>query len=195
MSYENDEQINIQESGKTVKPVTCQSLGFRDKSTKEWKTLLEILRSTDHIYWIGVQGRSSKVRNKDYDAQRKRLESINKKLVVHLSRNYSIMLPDGYKLFELDPGEKKGTYRFKFQIVDDSGNTKETANKETALSALKDLIRNGASEKEKKEAALFAKKQGATKAEIRAIIMANRHPDSFESEFDEEAGSTDIEYS
>jgi len=127
VSYENDSEIKIREPGKKANPFTCQSLGFRDNQTKEWKTLIRILQDIPPTYCLGpahenVNGKKQKL--SFYDAQQKLLGEINNKLVNFLNKNYPVNIPKNYKLYELCEGEKSGTYQFKFRVIGETESSK-----------------------------------------------------------------------
>ena len=146
--YENDNEIKIQVLGKRGSCVTCQSLGFRNNKAKTWKTFIEILQNSPHTYCIGpaykyiqVYSNSDKIedeetkpkyskkgeRNREYDKRLKRLGAINKILVPYLNDHYPIKIPSDFKLYELCPDEKPGTYTFKFKVT--SGEKESTKDK------------------------------------------------------------------
>lgn len=121
VSYKNDLEIKIQEPGKPTKEPPCESLGFRDNRTREWKTLLEILQNKNHCYCVGL------AHTKEYDQNRNILKQINIKLMKSFSKIFNIQIPKNFQLYELDPSEKPGTYRFKFQIKDNDDNIDKKA--------------------------------------------------------------------
>lgn len=123
ISCQSDSEIKIQAPGRLGKTYSCSSLGFRDEKTQEWKTLLDILQDPDHLYNIGQAYKSSggdKQRVKHYDNQLKRLNQISIKLSRFISKTYNRQMPKDFKIYEHHKSEKPGTYRFKFQVADDS---------------------------------------------------------------------------
>jgi len=149
VSYENDNKIKIQVPKRKANCFTCQSLGFRDNTTKEWNALTGILQDAPHTYCIGpasknVNGIKTKISS--YDAQRKLLDGINKKLVDYFKNKYSVQIPIDFKIYELCIGEKTGTYKFKFQIIKEETaikskleNKYENLSKEKLLKLLYDI--------------------------------------------------------
>jgi hypothetical protein len=80
VSYENDEQIKIQEPGKPSQPYTYASFGFK-KPGEIWETFLEILKNQDHSKNIGPAHKISahiKQKIKDYDQSRGLLKKLSK---------------------------------------------------------------------------------------------------------------------
>ncbi|RJR35112.1 MAG: hypothetical protein C4576_25485 [Desulfobacteraceae bacterium] len=98
LSYSNDNEITIQEPGKTPIPYDCTLLGFRSSKTKAWKAFREILLSHGR-YRVGSE------------AERKILDEINKKLVSELAKRFGLRLPKSVKLYRRDHSEK---YQFTF---------------------------------------------------------------------------------
>ena len=94
-------------------------LGFRDDRTREWKTLLEILRNKNHCYCVGF------AHTKEYDQNRNILKQINIKLIRSFSKIFNIQIPENFQLYELDQSEKSGTYRFKFHVIDEIADSSE----------------------------------------------------------------------
>jgi hypothetical protein len=120
--FENDNEVGIREPGKEAQAYTCQTLGFRNNQTKEWKTFLDILRDPPHTYDIGSPyfgDDSKRKRNPDYDAKLKLVGNISNKLIRFFNKRFNVNIPQNYKLYERCKSEKKGTYKFKFQVVYD----------------------------------------------------------------------------
>ena len=113
ISQECDYEIKIQLPGRKPEIHTCETLGFRNHNTKEWKTFLGILQNHRHLFYAGLSYRkSSPIEKRDYDANQKILRKINKKLIVWLNRQYQAQIPESFKLYE-HTGEM-GIYRFLF---------------------------------------------------------------------------------
>jgi hypothetical protein len=141
--YENDNEIKIQVPGKTAKTFTCQSLGFQDNATKTWRLLTEILQDPPHTYCVGPAHRNVNGKKEDlpfYHSQQKLLREINKKLVNFFNSNYSVEIPNNYKLYELCKGEKPGTYRFKFKVIGEAERALESSKNQT-INEIKKLCR------------------------------------------------------
>jgi len=122
IAYENDNELKISYPNKPSQTYTCNSIGFRDSGTKEWKTLIQILKSKKNMHNIGpahISNAGKKEKRLEYDTQQKRFAEINKKLIAFLSKQYPLKFPIGYKLYERDIAEKPGIYKFKFQIFHD----------------------------------------------------------------------------
>ena len=119
MSRESNSGIEIKAPGKNPEAYDYERLGFKNERTKEWKTLIEVLENKEHVLSLGPAGRF-------YDAQRKRLVQINKKLIDFFNKQYSMKLPYDFKLYELCKDGQGGTYRFKFQVVDNLMDTEKT---------------------------------------------------------------------
>lgn len=111
---ESPSEIKIQEPAKNEVIYNCTSLGFRNENTKEWKALLGVLKSKDHKFNIGHvrRGHLQKERQ-EYDARRKLISQISKKLVAFLNKSYNANIPVSFNLFEHCPNEEPGTYRLK----------------------------------------------------------------------------------
>jgi alkylhydroperoxidase/carboxymuconolactone decarboxylase family protein YurZ len=172
VSYVDYTEVKIQYKGKPMN-YTCQSIGFRDSKTKEWKTFLEILESKDHVYRLGPahsidKAIHQKVRRKEYDKRIKTLPKINEKFISFLTQHYNINFPPKFKLYERLPTEGDGAYSFKFQIpsVQPSYNTKEQA-----LNRLEMLSQKGASDDAISQAVQKAMEAGATKDEVLEILQ------------------------
>ena len=115
ISVENDQEIVIQQPGKRKIHYNYTKVGFQT-TNKTWKDLLDIFRDPEYFYNLGpATGDAAKRR--DYDARRKRLEEINKKLVILFNKEFSLTLPKNYKLHERDKTKKAGTHSFMFRKV------------------------------------------------------------------------------
>ena len=134
LRFESDDTILLRETGKKAKLVTCQSLGFRDNSTRQWQDFINILQKPPHTYCVGTSWDKNQ-RSKKYDAKQGNLREINKKLIIFLNGQLSLSIPKNYKLYKLCPAEKPGTYKFKFKIGFDYGYDKSYYDKHfTSLS-------------------------------------------------------------
>jgi len=107
--YENDYEITIQIPGKAPVPYDCRALGFQNERTTEWKTLLKIITSKDHLYSLGPSTAD------EYGRKRKILVAINDKLIASFKKFQIMDIPDGLKFYERCKQEGSGTYKFKFQ--------------------------------------------------------------------------------
>jgi len=116
VSYVSDTEIQIKAGNQRSKTYSHAELGFHREDTKEWLTLIQILKSKDHAYCLGVAHGAKKVRNKSYDANYKILREISKKFVSFLKETYKLQLPDNFQIFELIRSEHDGTYGLKFTI-------------------------------------------------------------------------------
>ena len=142
-------EIKIQEPGKKVKSFSFADLGFRDEITKGWRTFLQVLQDPKGTYCLGESHIYSHdgtkniiTRNKSYDAYRKTLVGINEKLINFFNKHYQVKIPKDFKLYELDPKKKKGTYCFKFKIEINNGTSLskyERYTKEEAIKKFKEL--------------------------------------------------------
>ena len=120
LRFETDDQISLKEPGKMPKSFTCQSLGFRDNSTQQWKEFTKILKNPQHTYSTGPS-HINNLRSKPYDSKQKIMREINKKIINFFNAQFNLKIPKTYKLYASCPSEKPGTYRFKFQIGFDYG--------------------------------------------------------------------------
>jgi len=182
VSYIDNTEVKVQYKGKRMN-YTCESIGFRNCKTEEWKTFLRILEDTDHVYRLGPAYFNDnkihqKVRINNYDSRLNLLKEINKKLVSFLTQQYKINFPSKFKLYERKLTQGKGAYSFKFQIL--SG--KPSYNKEDqALERLQVLVKKGASDEEIHKAVLIAMEAGARKDDVAKIVQ-----DMLPSQFDHE---------
>jgi len=203
ITYLDDATVKILYRGKRTN-VTCESMGFRDCSTEEWKTFREILQSTAHVYELGQaysydKTTRQKKRMKDYDNKLKRLNEINKKLIDYLSPHYPVIFPLKYKLYERRHDKRSGTYMFKFQIPSEKPSYKT---KDQALKRLEILIKKKAEAETINDACLEALESGASKEEISEITInmdmtlpkwgADIDKEDLENDFDL-ANNSDIE--
>lgn len=178
ISYLDNTEVKIQYKGKRMN-YTCESIGFRDSKTKGWKTFLEILESTDHVYRLSPaysinKETQQKVRIKNYDKRLQLLKAINEKFISFLTRQpYEVNFPPNFKLYERQPAQGKGAYSFKFQIPSDkpSYNTKDET-----LRRLKILIQNAASNEAINHTVKIAMEAGATKEEVCKIVQDRLPP-------------------
>jgi hypothetical protein len=149
ITYDNDYGIRIQEPRNKFKTFSHDSLGFRDEQTKEWKTLLRILRESDHTYSLGPVHQhveDNRIRQRAYEAKRKRLQGINKKLIRFFNKEYQMKIPHNYKLYEPCKDGRQGTFKFKFQIEENRpGLTKasqyEDYNKDQLIAEIENLVK------------------------------------------------------
>ncbi|TSA09600.1 MAG: hypothetical protein D4R73_06535 [Deltaproteobacteria bacterium] len=127
----SDTSINLQPKGKKLQNATSKEMQFDRENTKEWLTLIKILKSEDHLHNIGkahgtastaveIDGKVRKVDNKvrceEYDAKYKILRSISKKFVRFLNEKYKLQLPESFQIFELIKNEHTGTFGPKFIV-------------------------------------------------------------------------------
>ena len=179
ISYESDNEIKIQEPKKKWVCYTLESI-FGD-STKTKDDFLNILKSSDQTYCLGKAKTYSRdgakeieVRNKEYDAKRKRLESINKKLTIFFNKTFTIDTPNNFKLYKLCSDKPEGTYRFRFNVIPKESIDIKPASiakynafrKDEILSEIKKLSFDGASVDELKYAVDHAKSIGITDSEL-----------------------------
>jgi hypothetical protein len=113
ISVENDHEIVIQQPGKPKIPYTYANVGFQT-ANKTWRDLLRILQDPEYCYDLGP-ATGVPAKRRDYDARRKRLEEINKKLIIFLNKEFSLNLSRDYKLFERDKTKGDGIYLFRFR--------------------------------------------------------------------------------
>lgn len=121
ISYESDNEISIQTPKQKARCFNHEPLGFRNVTTREWKTLLDILQTPGLIYAFGPANTYSedgankiKKSNPEYSAARKRIEAISKKLVDFFEKHYKLSAPENYKVYEALPG-MAGMVRLKFK--------------------------------------------------------------------------------
>ncbi len=134
--YENDSEIKIKEPGKRAKSFGFDSLGFKNNQTKQWKSLIELLNDPNHEFALGRAGKKNSSESKTYYARRNILSSLNKKLIEFLRKEYSLQIPEGYKLYEKCPEKGSGIYKFKFNILKESYSPKRLEAQFEALTHL-----------------------------------------------------------
>jgi hypothetical protein len=171
ISYLDNTEVKIQYRGKS-KNWNCDALGFRDSNTKEWKDFLGILKDRDHVYILGPaysinKGTQQKERNTDYDKNLKLLKEIDKKLIIFLNKNYPVIFPEKFHLYERRPDKGDGIYSFKFKTPSTKPSYKS---KEQALDRLEKLVLNGASIDAISDAVVIAMDVGASKDEVTKIV-------------------------
>jgi hypothetical protein len=171
ISYLDDTEIKIQYQGKS-KNWNCDSLGFRDSKTKEWKEFLTLLQDRDHIFNLGLayyidEKTQKRKRNKIYDQNYKLLKELNKKLIIFLNKSYQVKFPDNFTLYQRHPEEGHGIYSFKFKVPSSKSSYKT---RDQALKRLKVLVLNGASEDAIHDAIETAMNAGANRDEVSNII-------------------------
>jgi hypothetical protein len=171
ISYLDNTEVKIQYRGKS-KNWNCDALGFRDSNTKEWKDFLGILKDRDHVYILGPaysinKGTQQKERNTDYDKNLKLLKEIDKKLIIFLNKNYPVIFPEKFHLYERRPDKGDGIYSFKFKTPSTKPSYKS---KEQALDRLEKLVLYGASIDAISDAVVIAMDVGASKDEVTKIV-------------------------
>ena len=116
-----DQEIKIRANGKNAKIFEKKDLGFSKANAKYWNEFINILNSPDHLFHVGKAHGVGGERINTYDTNQKVLVEINKKLVSFFIKTYQIQPPEKFKVYELVPGKAAppGTYRFKFQIIND----------------------------------------------------------------------------
>jgi len=177
VSYLDNTEVKIQHKGKH-KNYTCESMGFRDSNTEEWKTFLKILNAMDdnyreHTYRLGPahyinKKTHQKARIGEYDKKLNLLKEIDKKLISFLTKHYNVAFPVGFKSYERQPAKGKGIYSFKFQIPSAPPSYKT---KDQALKYLEVLVRDHASNELINEACLTALDEGASTDEVSRIVQ------------------------
>ena len=178
VSYLDNTEVKIQYKGKR-KNYTCESMGFRDSKTEEWKTFLKILEAMDdeyreHTYRLGPahyinKNTHQKERIGEYDRRLRLLKELDKKIITFLTKHYNVTFPAGFKSYERQPTKGKGIYSFKFQMPLATA-TPSYKTKEQALEYLEMLVRDRSSKDLINEALLTAIDGGASKDEVSRIV-------------------------
>lgn len=122
VSYVSDTEIKISGGGKKAITYGMKELGFIKDKSKIWKEFIKILTSRDHFYHVGIARGANREMKKSYGVNRKVLVEINKRLGPFLNKTYQLQQTVKYNVYELIPNKKEapGTYRFKFQIKNNS---------------------------------------------------------------------------
>ncbi len=104
LSCENDIEIKIKVPNKP--PITCNpdSLGFRDTNTKQWKALIDLLKSADGTF----------IYSKSEGDKKRAWGEIERKLRDFLNSKFDLNLPNDFKLFPLT--QEAGVRKPIFQI-------------------------------------------------------------------------------
>lgn len=116
VSYLSDTEVSIKVGTKKSKTHSHEDLGYDRENTKAWLTLIQILKSPDHLYHVGRAHGKGRQRSKTYDANRKILREISKKFVQFLNKVYNQPLPVNFQIFERIKSDRSGTYGPKFSI-------------------------------------------------------------------------------
>ena len=90
-------------------------MGFRSEKDQIWKLLIDTLKNPPHLIKLPPRKLSNGEPNRDYDNRQKRLSHLNKKLISFFNKNYSLGLPNNYKLYRKYEPEGYGTYYFIFK--------------------------------------------------------------------------------
>lgn len=116
IAYESDTEISVKVGTKKQKTYSSTDMGFAREDTKAWRALIQILKSPDHSYHVGVAYGEGKKRNPTYDNNRAILREISKKIVSSFNKTNTPPLPDNFQIFERNKAERSGTYGPKFAI-------------------------------------------------------------------------------
>lgn len=148
IAYESDLDVKIQPPRRPAETFSHREMGFARSDTKAWRMLLEIFQSRGFKFNLGfpahywakyVQagsldektdkddpreswgtGPQKRLRGKEYDARRKMLDSINRKLLTFFNKKFSVNLPKDFLFYKHLPQEKSGTYQLKFSQAKNS---------------------------------------------------------------------------
>ena len=126
ISFENDSTILIKTDKPPTIPYDCRQLGFRDNRAKGWKFFIGILEGQSHNFNFGTAytypdgSYKNRIKNKEYDAGWKLCNDLCKKLMMFFSREYGILFPTGFKLYEKISSATAGERQFKFKIIQPS---------------------------------------------------------------------------
>lgn len=115
IAYKSDNEISVKVGTKTPKTYSFADMRFDREDTKAWQALIQILKSSDHLYHVGKAYGAGKKRNPTYDNNHAILREISKKIVSFLNEP-TPHLPDNFKIFELRKDKRPGTYGPKFGI-------------------------------------------------------------------------------
>jgi len=118
VSYVSDTEIKIKAGNQRSKIFNQKEMGFIKINSEIWKAFIDILRRSDHTYYVGKARGAQTMRKASYDVGQKRLSGINEKLLSFLNETYQLRLLKTFKVYELIPEKKEapGGYRFKFQV-------------------------------------------------------------------------------
>ncbi|MBN2180141.1 MAG: hypothetical protein JW743_12035 [Deltaproteobacteria bacterium] len=116
ISYKNGLDIIVRVGNGDPKTYSYEDLGFRREDTKTWLAFIQILKSEDHLYYVGKAHGSRKIRNKQYDAHQQILRDISRKVVEFLNVTYKSQLPSNFHIFQRIHSERPGTYGPKFDV-------------------------------------------------------------------------------
>jgi hypothetical protein len=116
IAYLSDTEVGIKVGNKKSKTYSYTDLGYERENTKARLALIQILKSPDHLYHVGIAHGKDQKRNKTYDANRNILREISKKFVQFLNKVYKQPLPLNFQTFERIKSDRSGTYGPKFTI-------------------------------------------------------------------------------
>lgn len=136
--YVTDQEIKIGTGG-NPKVYTRKALGF-EKASNAWRELLEILKSSHHLYYTGKAHGACRQRKTTYDARQKTLRLINDKILSFLNNTYPIRLSKEFKIYEHPVSERPGTYKFKFIIINNAEEEQTAAYDQCSRSELLKII-------------------------------------------------------
>ncbi len=139
---ENDSEINVQEEpGRKAVSYTFESIGLGRKSRE---FLLLIFEDPEHFCRISGSRDHNRQPSKLYHAHQQMLKAISQKFIIFFEKTFQRKSPQNFKCYEMVKSEKPGTYRFKFQMVDDTLSQKaEREIRELARSAdLDDVMKS-----------------------------------------------------
>jgi hypothetical protein len=198
--FENDNEVVFQAPNNKAKNWSYDRLGFKSPETNEWRSFIEILQN-DNTFHAGPSGMPNTNLRKTYDKNQKLLSAINQKLVQFLKKDFSLDIPDDYKLYKIDKAKGQGVYQFQFKQLQYKDNMPrmesryENYPKEKLLSHLKYILAEylGKPEdhlKRKIEAVrnVLMEKHGVTEAKIWELVKPTTDHEAIKEEFEKDIG-------
>jgi hypothetical protein len=158
ISFVSDSEFSIRVGSKPAKIYTCSDMKLNEGSVL-WRLFVEILRSTDHTYHVGVYSRDrDPAKNRNYYKLVARTRSFSKKFISFINTKYHTSLPGGLSVFENQKGfETAGTYKPMFKMASANNVIKNTDMKkmteEETRNKIITLLKEKKQEKDEKQVA------------------------------------------
>jgi hypothetical protein len=159
----NDIEINIQKPGQKPFVANSDILGFQNVKTKEWLTLISVLKSNNNAIYY----------DKSMQDKKQIFLSIEKKLLNALNKILSVEFPKGFKLIESIPS-RPGERRFKFRVTSNPEKVVQDysgCDKNQILALLKEHAHQNAHPDDYANVVRHAEELGISEEDIRKVIV------------------------
>lgn len=201
VGFENDNEVIFQIPNHKAKTCSFDRLGFKNPETNEWRDFIKILEN-DNSFHVGPSEKPNSAKRKAYDKNQETLRAINKKLVKFLKTDFSLDIPDGYKLFKRDKAKGQGVYRLQFKRLQykDSMPRMESQYENFPKEKLFSYLKNISAEYLRKpEDYLFQKikavsntlmeRHGVTEIEIQEVVNPTTDREAIKEDFENKVDS------